>query len=109
MHKTSSARRLRRSPATKPLDRETEELVGRIRDALADRDGGRALYLLAKELGGEPLAEELAICNPDTGQPLAFLLPPGERHALMTAEDFRALSEDAHTSRVPAKSGGWQR
>jgi hypothetical protein len=62
-----------------------EELTARLRAALEGLDRGRALYIVISSLVGEQPDRELPIMNPDTGQVLAYLLPPWDRHSLHAA------------------------
>jgi hypothetical protein len=73
--------RLPGQPDEAPL----EELAARLQAALAGVDRGRALHIVLSSLVGDHLDRELAVVDPDGGQVFAYLVPPGERHALHAA------------------------
>ncbi len=66
-------------------DAPLEELTARLRAALEGLDRGRALHIVLSSLVGDHLDRELAVVDPDAGQVFAYLVPPGERHALHAA------------------------
>jgi hypothetical protein len=66
-------------------DARLEELTAQLRAALDGLDRGRALYIVISALVGDHLDRELAVVDPDAGLVLAYLVPPGERHALHAA------------------------
>jgi len=57
------------------------EAINKLRESLKGMDRGRALYLIVTLLFGDKPDEERAVCDPDTGRVLAYLVPPGMRHA----------------------------
>jgi hypothetical protein len=87
-----------------------ESLLQELRAALTSQDNGRALYLLVKEIGGDPLSQELPICNPDTDRPIGYLVPTRQRYALNTAAEIRGMRKDAGAlERDGGHSGEWGR
>ncbi len=80
-------------------DARLEELTIHLRAALEGLDRGRALYTVISSLVGDQLDRELAVVDPDTGQVFAYLVPPGERHALHAAARH---PQRANVSREPA-------
>ena len=71
----------------------TERLMSELHEALSHRDGGRALYLLVRELAGDPMTEEVAICNPDSGKTIGFLVPAERRYALHTPTELQSIQK----------------
>jgi hypothetical protein len=87
----------------------TEELVAQLREALASRESDKALYLLVTALAGDPLTEELPICDP-SGRPVGYLVPARERYALHTTAEYRAMQEDGRKLMAsPDSKKGWTR
>jgi hypothetical protein len=66
-------------------DADLEERTAHLRAALEGLDRGRALYTVISSLVGDQFNRELAVVDPDAGLVLAYLVPPGERHALHAA------------------------
>jgi hypothetical protein len=93
----SKATATRSKSGTQPLKLEPrqEELISKLREALAGRDCARALSLLVHELVIAPLTEELPISDPDTDRTIGYLVPAERRYTLLTAAEYRGMQEDA--------------
>ena len=76
-----------------------EERTAHLRAALEGLDRGRALYTVISSLVGDQLNRELVVVDPDAGLVFAYLVPPGERHALHAAARH---PQRAVVSREPA-------
>jgi hypothetical protein len=77
------------------LRAEAQDLMDELAEALRGQDGNRALYLLIRELAGDPLTEELTICDPESGKPLGHIVPADHRHLLQSLEELREIHESA--------------
>ena len=92
-------RMLDEQPQGQADDARVEELTAHLRAALEGLDRGRALYIVISSLVGDHLDRELAVVDPDAGLVFAYVVPPGERHALHAAARH---PQRAAVSREPA-------
>jgi len=76
-----------------------EEAISRLEDSLEGLDRGRALYVVVSKLVGRQPDKELAVCDPETGRILAYLIPASQHHAAMAAA---RPPQDALATRNPA-------
>jgi hypothetical protein len=83
-----------------------EDVASQILEAMNNGEGNRALYLLSRELGGDPLTEELVIVNPETGHPLGYLIPAETRDSLHTLAELQAIDDDDCPAIAPADRVG---
>jgi hypothetical protein len=85
---------------TKDLEEaQLAEAVAAIRKSLEGMDRARALYHVVKLLVGDTPEEEIAVCHPDSGKVVAYLVPPGLRHARKAALRREPLPGDSFSQR----------
>ncbi len=59
--------------------------VALLRESVEGMDRGRALFTVLSLFLGHTADEEVAVCDPDTGNVLAYLVPPRFRHERQAA------------------------